>query len=393
MAANPYNLQDTPNSLTEQLLALKQNNFSGRLQVQALNRDWVFYCYVGRILYATGGDHRVRRWQRILLASFPHLKLSELAIEFQPFFSPGAAQCWEYQFLNALQQQGYGDRQRLTQVIHDVVLEVAFDIWQAQEHAVELQPEAPLEPRLVLLDPLQVVEDIEQNWQAWQLAGIANCLPNQAAVIVRPEQLQQQTSAAVYRTMSDLLGQQLTLRELALRTRRDIKDIIRSLLPFARTGVIQFRDVPDLPPPIAAPKQPAAAPSPAERHRATIACVDDSQMVCETMGKILTSAGYEFVPITESLRAFATLLSRRPDFIFLDLVMPNTNGYEICSQLRRVAAFRDTPIVILTGNDGIVDRVRAKLAGASDFISKPVGSDTVLEVVERHLASRRSAAL
>jgi chemotaxis family two-component system response regulator PixG len=85
------------------------------------------------------------------------------------------------------------------------------------------------------------------------------------------------------------------------------------------------------------------------------------------------------------MRAIATLLARKPDVIFLDLVMPNTNGYEICSQLRKLACFQDTPIVILTGNDGLVDRVRAKLVGASDFLSKPIDADIVLNTIRKHL--------
>jgi chemotaxis family two-component system response regulator PixG len=104
------------------------------------------------------------------------------------------------------------------------------------------------------------------------------------------------------------------------------------------------------------------------------------------MEALLTAAGYQFVGIDDGLRAFAVLLSRKPDLIFLDLVMPNTNGYEICSKLRSLPAFRKTPILILTGNDGIVDRVRAKLVGASDFLSKPVDAGTVLAVIRKHLA-------
>ena len=64
--------------------------------------------------------------------------------------------------------------------------------------------------------------------------------------------------------------------------------------------------------------------------------------------------------------------------------MPNANGYEICSQLRKLSVFRNTPIVILTGNDGIVDRVRAKMVGASDFLSKPVKQEVVLEVIRKY---------
>jgi chemotaxis family two-component system response regulator PixG len=68
--------------------------------------------------------------------------------------------------------------------------------------------------------------------------------------------------------------------------------------------------------------------------------------------------------------------------------MPNTNGYEICGQLRKISTFRDTPIIILTGNDGIIDRVRAKMVGATDFLSKPVNAEIVLDVARQYLNNR-----
>ena len=65
--------------------------------------------------------------------------------------------------------------------------------------------------------------------------------------------------------------------------------------------------------------------------------------------------------------------------------MPNTNGYEICTRLRKVSAFRHTPIVILTGNDGVIDRVRAKVVGATDFLTKPIQAELVLEIAKKYL--------
>jgi chemotaxis family two-component system response regulator PixG len=84
-------------------------------------------------------------------------------------------------------------------------------------------------------------------------------------------------------------------------------------------------------------------------------------------------------------------MARKPELIFLDLVMPNANGYEICSNLRKLSFFRNTPIVILTGNDGLIDRVRAKMVGSSDFISKPVNSDLVLSTIRKHLRQESMA--
>jgi chemotaxis family two-component system response regulator PixG len=103
------------------------------------------------------------------------------------------------------------------------------------------------------------------------------------------------------------------------------------------------------------------------------------------MQKILEEAGYQFIGIQDSIKALPTLIETKPDLIFLDLIMPIANGYEICTQIRRVSWLKETPVIILTGNDGIVDRVRAKMVGSSDFLSKPVNAEKVLAAVKKHL--------
>jgi two-component system, chemotaxis family, response regulator PixG len=108
------------------------------------------------------------------------------------------------------------------------------------------------------------------------------------------------------------------------------------------------------------------------------------------MERIFRGAGYSYLGIQDSLRAVPQLLIHKPALIFLDLVMPSTNGYEVCSQLRKTSVFKETPIVILTGNDGIVDRVRAKVVGATDFLGKPVDGETVLAVTEQCLSAVKS---
>jgi chemotaxis family two-component system response regulator PixG len=102
------------------------------------------------------------------------------------------------------------------------------------------------------------------------------------------------------------------------------------------------------------------------------------------MEHILVTAGYQFIGIQDSVQALPLLLEKRPSLIFLDLVMPVASGYEICSQIRRIAIFQNVPIIILTSNDGVIDRVRAKLAGATDFISKPIEPEKILAAVRKY---------
>ncbi|OUL36270.1 response regulator [Nostoc sp. 106C] len=130
---------------------------------------------------------------------------------------------------------------------------------------------------------------------------------------------------------------------------------------------------------------PAASKAIIDVSRPLVACVDDSPTICRSLEEIMTHQGYRFVGIQDSLTAVLKLIKSKPDFIFLDLLMPKVNGYEICSQIRKTPSLKDVPVVILTGKDGIVDRMRAKLVGANDFLGKPVEAEKVLNMLHKYL--------
>ncbi len=119
--------------------------------------------------------------------------------------------------------------------------------------------------------------------------------------------------------------------------------------------------------------------------KSRVVYVDDSPTDSQAMAEIVQGAGYSYDNIAEPLKALPLLLEIRPKLIFLDLVMPWTNGYEMCAQIRRASAFKGTPIIIVTNNDGIIDRVRARLVGASGFFSKPVNEKRVLKILNKYL--------
>jgi CheY-like chemotaxis protein len=72
--------------------------------------------------------------------------------------------------------------------------------------------------------------------------------------------------------------------------------------------------------------------------------------------------------------------------------MPVVSGYELCAQIRRISAFKDVPIIIMTNNNSIPDRVRAKVVGSTGFLGKPIKPKRVLKVVLKHLHSEPVAA-
>ncbi len=372
--------------------SLKESRFSGQLVISdTQNRTWVFYLYLGRIVYASGGIHPVRRWRRHIVAYCPErlAHVEEIQLALANIAQEESRISWEYQLLSVWIDQNKISRDQATKAITATVIEILFDMAQAMDVTCESIKENLLTTRLILIDAEQVIKEANKLNTAWQDAKIANRSPDMAPIICQPEALQKRTSAQVYQNLIQLLDGQQSLRDLSVRMKRDVVTVTRSLLPYIQLGLVQLGEIGDIAPPVSAPvaQQLFKTKTP---HRLTIACIDDSPVICQAMERIITKAGYQFVQEMDGLRAIAVLLSRKPDLIFLDLAMPNTNGYEICSQLRKLSFFKNTPIVILTGNDGIVDRVRAKMVGSTDFLAKSAQPEQILETINKYVVQKKN---
>jgi two-component system, chemotaxis family, response regulator PixG len=133
-------------------------------------------------------------------------------------------------------------------------------------------------------------------------------------------------------------------------------------------------------------KTPALTMSTSRHHQSKLViCIDDSSQVCELMRSIVTEAGYRFISIEDATQVLPRLLENKPDLIFLDLIMPKINGYEICGQIKRVSSLAKIPIVILTGRDGLIDRLRSRVVGASEFIAKPITKDSIDNSLNKYI--------
>jgi two-component system, chemotaxis family, response regulator PixG len=223
------------------------------------------------------------------------------------------------------------------------------------------------------------------QWQRWVDADLTKYSPNLAPVLQNREKLREQVAENVLTKLETTLDGNSTLRDVAVLTKQNLLMLTWSMINYANKQWIELQQIADLVSLKPDRDKPRVTPPPTPSNALLVACVDDNPNVCRAMERILTMAGYRFIAIQDPLQTLPILLEHKPDLIFLDLVMPIASGYEICAQLRRVSAFKKTPVVILTGNDGIVDRVRAKLVGASDFLAKPVEGQRVMNVVRRHL--------
>jgi chemotaxis family two-component system response regulator PixG len=382
----------TPESLSDRLTVWSKDQLTGRLIVQGGDSlQWSVYICLGRLVWASGGRHSLRRWRRLLNQHCAQLYAS---IRDGNYGESAVVDSQEYQLLIQWVKQQRLTGEQAAAIVRSVFAEVLFDALQ-QEHQKGLtfteDRMDELEASLTLLSADTTLTQAQQAWSQWNKSGLASISPDLAPIMRQPEQLQQSVSPQVYQTLVKVINGERTLRDVALLMKQEPLVLVRTLAPYVRQKLIELARIPDLSPPAstdaAAKVGGTAAAAKAAQAKPLVVSVDDSYLERQTMERILTQAGYRFIGIEDAVQALPILLEQRPDMIFLDLVMPIANGYELCAQIRKISQFKDTPIVILTGNDGIVDRVRAKLVGASDFMGKPIEAERVLGVLQRFLSA------
>lgn len=117
----------------------------------------------------------------------------------------------------------------------------------------------------------------------------------------------------------------------------------------------------------------------------TIACIDDSPTVLNSIKSFLDENVFTVVTINDPVKALMLILRSKPDLILLDVEMPNLDGYELCSLLRRHSAFKNTPIIMVTGRTGFIDRAKAKMVRSSGYLTKPFDQSELLKMVFKHI--------
>jgi chemotaxis family two-component system response regulator PixG len=356
---------------------------------QETDPAWNIYFYLGRLVYATGGKHRVRRLARAIRQHSPNVNIQDLLEHAKP-----NAEAWELKIIEQAIHENLLTTEQARAIIQSSIHEVFYSLSDQKNPKSSWKPlEALAFKPIVALSTTQTLDSIVVAQSRWQQAGLSHVQNmiqgfsfDLAPYLANPDQLALMLNADVitlktYKTLKKIVNGKNTLWDLSIIMKRSMIAVMRSLLPLVVDGIVAFREIPDwISPDWKLPGKPSNG-----SLRGLVACIDDSPQVAVEMKRILEPLGYEVLGITEPLQSVSTLLQRKPDLIFLDLVMPNTNGYELCTFLRKTTTFQEIPIVILTGRDGMIDRVRAKMAGSSDFLSKPPDAAKVLQILHKFL--------
>lgn len=114
-----------------------------------------------------------------------------------------------------------------------------------------------------------------------------------------------------------------------------------------------------------------------------IMLIDDDESLQALIEQIVQRNGYEFCCASNGVTGMEMLRAQRPDFLILDIMLPDTNGFEICQQIR--AEGRVIPIMFLSSKGDIVDKSIGFKAGADDYLVKPFQTEELSLRIQAHL--------
>ncbi len=118
----------------------------------------------------------------------------------------------------------------------------------------------------------------------------------------------------------------------------------------------------------------------------TVLVVDDSSTMRQMVAYTLTSAGYEVVEAGNGKEAVGKLNGgARPALVVTDLNMPEMDGITLITEIRKMAAFKFTPILMLTTESADDKKKAGQAAGATGWIVKPFNPEQMLKVIQKVL--------
>lgn len=378
------------------LESLKAQNFSGILQLLENDRyQWSFFLHLGRLIYATGGNHSVRRFCRQVNTLFPDFNWYEVnrkvpqAPEIKILKSLG----WEYECIRLWNQEGYLSRGQSLHLITNIIIEILFDIMQAQSISYQLgrfKPD-PQPYTISLLDPMRLTELANRQAVVWANTPFARFSPNVALSVRDIDRLNHALLTSVDCPAPQALrSEEMTLRDLAQRMQKDVTDLAIAIVPVIQAGDVELLEIPDLPIPMCGSRLMEILQQSMTNKGKLIACVDDSMIVQLMMENIFQETPYRFMSIHDALLTVPLLLDNQPNLIFLNLDMPKISGYDLCLQIRKTTVLKDIPIVFLLESQNIFQRMQMKLSGATACLIKPLNAKDVIAMTQKLLLPQES---
>ena len=353
-------------SVVKALKEISKKQLSGQLIIRDFNSNesgWRVYFGEGNVHYAGSLVANQERINYLIATFFPDLS-NQLPKEIRKD---------EYNYLSSFWYSGKIPLQKLREIIYTFTQEALIHCLASPPARLEFEETLGLDPILVSAPLKEIAFPIRPKILEWMKLREGIQSPLLRIGIKNLNQFYEAIArhSALYNLKP--LAKPLTafpnIYELAKEFKTDILTLSQQLQPYVLQQDIQIKPYQET------PTLKGEAP--------VVACIDDSHTVQRNVKLTLETAGYEVISLTEPARALSILARKKPTLILMDITMPEMNGYDLSRLLRKSASLAEVPIVMLTGKDGVVDRLRARMVGANDYITKPFNPHQLIELVQQ----------
>ncbi len=415
-------MQDTclaPGTASPKVLLEQVGRLDGYLHVSDPAVEWFIYFQQGQITYAShnvDAFERLERYLRGLSREFSQLTpevRAQIRSQFEgieqqnnPLTSDYQAIVWlvDNQLLDPLMAGTLASK--ITAEVFEGYLLLPEGNYQVETVVVEDLPS------FCSLDPTIFVRRNQERLKLWQALLPRINSPYQRPYLAGEAVARQKLAPDAVTSLSRLLIG-FNFRQLGMFLKQDelmvaqrFSSLIADGVVILREPVAPFDKLPRLnackldddgtttqlsPPPVDGESNASSsnalglAAASVEAKTWKVVCIDDSQAMLNEIQRLLEGDAFSLTLINDPKKALMKIVSIKPDLIMLDVTMPEMDGYQVCSMIRKSSAMTQVPIVMVTGNRGLIDRARAKMVGATDYLTKPFAQKDLLNLLLRHL--------
>jgi two-component system, chemotaxis family, response regulator PixG len=409
----PVRDMQKPFDLAEILTEYWQRGQDGYLTIQRTSVTWWIYCYRGEVIYITHSvdpkdriDSHLRRLSHTAAAITPDVRAQvRYSLE---LLTEDEHPIREYQALCNLVNQSILSENIAQELCFRLSQEALEFLWPVDAGISRIQRAELSLGSFMPLNLKQLLQTSYSRVTAWCKFSPLVWSPYQRPYLMSQSAQLQRLPAVQQESLGKIL-RGYSFRQLGILLKQDELVLVQKFFPLIQEKAIILRDpqepynhLPDwkllfpgqqtattqvTPPPVETVQEGGAL----FESRMTgsqlckIACVDDSPAILQTIERFLGTEDFSLRVIDNSVTALLEIMRFKPDLILMDVGMPKLDGYELCKLIRRNSNFKSTPIIMVTGNTGLIDRAKSKLAGATDYMTKPFTQDELLKMVLRHL--------
>jgi twitching motility two-component system response regulator PilG len=347
-------------------------------------QSWFIFLDNGQIVYTAKANENLSRLSEYLRHYQIHLPNSEIELS-----SIDKSLPLEYAYLWKLLEENTINPIQARSIVKSLANETLFDLVSLREGKFLFQTDIALTPQLTSLEITPLVNSTMTQLQEWMQMRPFLESPEQFPFINNLSQLESSLAPMTANKLLRWAESKTSLRQMAHFSHRDILAVAKAIYPYVHQGLLKML-YPDT---YAFDNKLDFASKGRIGKELPILCIDSTAASSQQVKSILTPYGHKVISTNNPWEALGMIFKFHPKLILCDMDMAELNGYEICTLICKSMTFCQTPIILFTLDENYLDRTKAKMLGAKDFLTKPFLESELIKVVEKYISLQQFSGI